>query len=328
MAYDDNVVEEIRKLTGIFFTGGDQERIESTYFDLHHHPTPVLSAIAEQYEKDLLVVAGSSAGTTIQQSTPMVSGGLSYQALVNGAYDHIDDENLDNLSYDKAGGFGFFSYGFLDTHFGTRGRQGRMIVLMMEFQDVSTFGVGIDEDTALVLSDDIGEIIGSSGVYFFDLSNIHTSNNGNVFAENILVHYLTEGDAFDFKILKPVIQREKSSLKGHEIYSTTFSTCEDLFNSPDNHSWHPEYEENWRFVTTDLFKSKVNTVYSYTWENSPTIRFDFTKTDDSEGFVLRGDTRDNDKVSYINLMLKYEEYGSDDESNAFDKNQITPTEIE
>ena len=127
-AEDPKVAEEIKKLTGIFFVGGDQENIVECFFrkggkGTGREKTIVFSAIESQYNSGSLVVSGSSAGTTIQQGANMVSGGESYNGLTTGVFDFIDDHNEDNVSYDVDGGFGFYPYGFLDTHFGTRGRQ-------------------------------------------------------------------------------------------------------------------------------------------------------------------------------------------------------------
>lgn len=52
----------------------------------------------------------------------MVTGGESYEGLVYGAYPFVDDKSPDNLSYNLKGGFGFFKYAYLDTHFSNRGR--------------------------------------------------------------------------------------------------------------------------------------------------------------------------------------------------------------
>jgi cyanophycinase len=60
----------------------------------------------------------------------MVTGGVSYNALLYGAYDTLDTKHPDDLSYEKSGGFGLFQLSYLDTHFGTRGREGRLIQLI------------------------------------------------------------------------------------------------------------------------------------------------------------------------------------------------------
>lgn len=82
---------------------------------------------------NFLTIGGTSAGTTILESAPMVTGGESYDALRYGANDYSDSNYPDDLSYLKEGGFGFFNYScYLDSHFGSRGRQGRMIALLYD----------------------------------------------------------------------------------------------------------------------------------------------------------------------------------------------------
>lgn len=85
----------------------------------------------------------------------MITGGESYQALLYGAFNKIDDNHPDYLSYYPGGGFGFFKYGYLDTHFATRGRQGRLIRLISDlYNNVDIpYGYGVDENTALAVID-------------------------------------------------------------------------------------------------------------------------------------------------------------------------------
>ena len=52
----------------------------------------------------------------------MVTAGESFDGIVYGAHDYIDSKHPYDLSYDKNGGFGFFTQAYLDSHYGTRGR--------------------------------------------------------------------------------------------------------------------------------------------------------------------------------------------------------------
>lgn len=80
-----DVVAHIRTLTGFFFTGGDQSRlIYSLYNNDEKEPSPVLRAIRETLFSSGGVVAGTSAGTDCMTSAAMISGGYSYNGLVNG----------------------------------------------------------------------------------------------------------------------------------------------------------------------------------------------------------------------------------------------------
>lgn len=150
------VVEHIKTLTGFFFTGGDQLRIiYSLYNSDELIPSPVLVAIKETLLSTGGVVAGTSAGTDVQTSYTMITGGVSYYGLVNGTevfWRSREDSNDDVLTaYGPGertclyllyllylpyciclGGIGLFSYGFIDTHFANRGRQGRMIQMMID----------------------------------------------------------------------------------------------------------------------------------------------------------------------------------------------------
>ena len=80
-----DVVAHIKTLTGFFFTGGDQTRIiYSLYNSDEKIPSPVLLAIRETLLATGGVVAGTSAGTDCLTSYTMITGGASYNGLVNG----------------------------------------------------------------------------------------------------------------------------------------------------------------------------------------------------------------------------------------------------
>lgn len=152
-----DVVAHIKTLTGFFFTGGDQTRITFSLFNNDEkQPSPVLIAIRETLLSTGGVVAGTSAGTDCMTSSTMITGGASYSGLVNGtklfwrsieyqdadilsAYgpgDHVVNifigSNLLRCVLSHTGGIGLFPHGFVDTHFANRGRQGRMIQMMID----------------------------------------------------------------------------------------------------------------------------------------------------------------------------------------------------
>jgi cyanophycinase len=93
----------------------------------------------------------------------MVTGGESYFGLRYGVQDTLDSKG-DKVSYYAKGGFGFFKFGmFLDTHFSCRGRDGRMIALLRDLSGKYKIqkGVGMDENTALVVEGSTGLILGA-----------------------------------------------------------------------------------------------------------------------------------------------------------------------
>jgi len=186
------VAREVGRSTGVFFGGGDQTDYVRTLMDCRAaaaeayrtcRRTRVLRAVESVLRKDG-VVAGVSAGTTIQQGADMVTGGESYEAWRHGAEPgYFDDNRLGYLPY---GGFGFYRYGLLDSHFGTWGRQARMIKLAQETGHRQV--VGIDETTALVVdrATGTGEGIGRNGVSVLDVDQ-----SGATWS------YLTRGDRVD-----------------------------------------------------------------------------------------------------------------------------------
>jgi cyanophycinase len=70
-------------------------------------------------------------------------------------------------------------------------------------------GIGIDEDTALVLQDDRFEVIGSGCVYIVDGAGVTHSNIARARPERALsmydirLHVLSSGDTFDLAKRRP-----------------------------------------------------------------------------------------------------------------------------
>ncbi|HSF37653.1 MAG TPA: cyanophycinase [Nocardioides sp.] len=187
------VADAVRTSTGVFFGGGDQTdyvrtlmrcrpAIDEAYRSCRD--TRVLGAVASVLRADG-VVAGVSAGTTIQQGADMVTGGESYEAWRDGAAPGYFDDTT-TLGYLPHGGFGFFRQGLLDSHFGTWGRQARMVRLARDTGHGQV--VGVDETTALVVdrASSTGEVIGRNGVSVMRIEPETTSWS-----------YLTRGDRVD-----------------------------------------------------------------------------------------------------------------------------------
>lgn len=187
------VADAVRSSTGVFFGGGDQTdyvrslmRCRPAADEAYRscRDTRVLSAVASVLRADG-VVAGVSAGTTIQQGADMVTGGESYEGWRDGAAPGYFDD-VTRLGYLPHGGFGFFRQGLLDSHFGTWGRQARMIRLARDTGHRQV--VGVDETTALVVdrASGTGEVIGRNGVSVL-----------RVGATTATWSYLTRGDRVD-----------------------------------------------------------------------------------------------------------------------------------
>jgi len=177
--------------TGVFFSGGDQLRITSQIGD-----TPLEARIREVYERGG-VVAGTSAGASVMCETMLVSGSSreSYR---------IGDLQM-------APGLGFVRGVIIDQHFAERGRIGRLLGAVA--QNPRVLGIGIDEDTAIVLDDTRFRVIGSGAVYVVDGAGITHSNIAEARRDDPLslydvrLHVLSAGDAFDLERREPTVAR-------------------------------------------------------------------------------------------------------------------------
>jgi cyanophycinase len=175
--------------SGVFFTGGDQLKITSQIGD-----TPVYSRVQEIYEQGG-VIAGTSAGASAMSETMMVTnnGDASYR---------IKSALL------MAPGLGLARDMLIDQHFAERGRMGRLIGAVS--QNPRVLGIGIDEDTAMIVERDHDiRVLGAGAVYVVDASKTTYSNIGEEQSDrtlssfNLIVHMLSQGDRFDIATRTP-----------------------------------------------------------------------------------------------------------------------------
>jgi cyanophycinase len=179
----------VKDATAIFFTGGDQLKITSELGG-----TIIQDRIAEIY-KNGGVIAGTSAGASVMGETMMISG-------------NSDASFRIGSSLKMAPGLGFATNMMIDQHFAERGRIGRLIGATAH--NPKYLGIGIDENTAIVLQDRFRfDVIGTGAVYVLDA---HEANGCNVSeAEmdaalsifNVKLHLLSKGNYFDIVLKKP-----------------------------------------------------------------------------------------------------------------------------
>lgn len=182
-AFAANSIKAIENASLIFFTGGDQLRITSLIGG-----TPLYSKIQELYENGCTFV-GTSAGASIMSDTMIITG--------------PNDESPKKCTLKMAPGLGFIKGVIIDQHFAQRGRIGRLLVGIAE--NPQSLGIGIDEDTAIIVKDN-GQfvVMGSGAVYVIDGSDITYSNVSEQYPDDILsifnvkVHVLKQGNRFNF----------------------------------------------------------------------------------------------------------------------------------
>jgi cyanophycinase len=186
--------------TGVFFSGGDQLRISSQLGD-----TPVEHRVREIHEAGG-VIAGTSAGASVMSDTMLVKGSSQETH-------RIGDLHL-------AAGLGLVRDVIIDQHFAERGRIGRLLGAVA--QNPRELGIGIDEDTAIIVRGHQFEVIGSGGVYVVDGGGVTHSNIAEAKADRTLsihdvrLHVLCQGDRFDLNDRRPSIPGTQAASKAAE----------------------------------------------------------------------------------------------------------------
>lgn len=187
-AVDAEKVKLLDGVNAVFFSGGDQLRITSQIAD-----TPISERVHEIFAGGG-VIAGTSAGASVMSETMLVRG-------PNAASFRMGDLGM-------APGLGLLPNVIIDQHFAERGRIGRLIGAVS--QNPRVLGIGIDEDTAIVVEGHKFKVIGSGAVYLVDASGVSHSNIAEAAAEQALsiydlkLHVLSSGDGFDLEARRPV----------------------------------------------------------------------------------------------------------------------------
>lgn len=178
----------------LFFTGGDQMRITSQIGD-----TPIFQRIQQIYDEGG-VIAGTSAGASVMSETMLVVGGDEESHVIGG-------------SVRMAPGLGLIDGVIIDQHFMERGRVGRLLGAVA--QNPKNLGVGIDEQTAIVVERGNGfYVLGSGAVYVIDGAEVTYSNiaeedlKKTLSIYDVKMHMLSQGDRFD------LIKRAPRRMKG------------------------------------------------------------------------------------------------------------------
>jgi cyanophycinase len=185
--------------TGIFMTGGNQLRLSSTIGG---------TALAQQVvrrHREGAVIAGTSAGASAM-STHMVafgaSGSTPKQRMVQ-----------------MAAGLGILPGVIVDQHFEARNRLGRLLAIIAS--NPSLLGIGVDEDTAGVVSPDgVMEVIGRRSVTILDGAESETDAwevkaHKPVMISGVVLHSLPSGYRFDLerreRVAAPMLRALESS---------------------------------------------------------------------------------------------------------------------
>jgi cyanophycinase len=119
-------------------------------------------------------------------------------------------EQAPSTSVRTGPGLGFVSGLVVDMHFAERGRIARLLSLVAMFPH--ELGLGIDEDTAVVVRGSRFEVIGAGTVTVVDAGRatsvrVPASGAGPIALTGATVHVLPSGYAFELATREPVITR-------------------------------------------------------------------------------------------------------------------------
>lgn len=168
----------------VFFSGGDQVKLVEEL-----NGTQLLQTIKDRFFAGDLCIAGTSAGAAAA-SNPMIYDG--------------DYRGFEKGSVNSGEGFGLIPEATVDTHFMNRERIPRLTQYLSA--NHSTKGIGLDEDTAIVVSPDLNcEVIGSGMVTLINNESV-TYSNFNSIAEkekfsisDLRFGFLSAGEVFSLK---------------------------------------------------------------------------------------------------------------------------------
>jgi cyanophycinase len=184
-ANDAAVEPVLRAATGVFFTGGDQERISAVLGG-----TATDSLLQTLVAAGDVVLAGTSAGAAVMSGTMIVEG---------------EGPGVSRRSVRTGPGLEFLPGVLIDQHFAERGRVNRLLSAVALYPH--ELGLGIDEDTAILTDGDCFEVLGSGAVTVVDAgaaTDIRVPAEGPITLAGARIHVLPAGRIFHLTGRRPV----------------------------------------------------------------------------------------------------------------------------
>lgn len=174
VANSEEFVEPIRRASAVWFGGGRQWRLVDAYG----------GTLAEKEIRAVLdrggVIGGSSAGATIQGSF-LARGDTGTNTIMMG--DHQE-------------GFGYLANSAIDQHLLVRNRQHDLVEVIRKYP--SLLGIGLDENTAIVVRGDEFEVMGESFVAIYDYNLWEENPSGELkLPSRGMFFLLREGDTYN-----------------------------------------------------------------------------------------------------------------------------------
>ncbi|MFQ5603373.1 MAG: cyanophycinase [bacterium] len=188
VADTEEFVKPLTTARGVWFAGGRQWRLADAYLN-----TKVHEALWDLLERGG-VIGGTSAGATIQGSF-LARGDTKTNTVMMG---------------DHEKGLGFLKMTAVDQHLLKRNRQFDLIEIIQAHPEL--LGIGLDEDTAIVVQRDQFEVIGQSYVAIYDHNRMLDSGGRFYFLAPGDRFDLTTREAFRMSRTRQPLQRVKSQV--------------------------------------------------------------------------------------------------------------------
>jgi cyanophycinase len=182
-ANDESAAAALDGATGVFMTGGNQSKLTSVIAGT------VLGRKLVELNRSGIVVGGTSAGASA----------ISSHMVAFGSSGDVPKQRMGQMS----AGLGLLHGVVIDQHFGKRNRIGRLLSFVAH--SPTLLGIGLDEDTAVVVgSDDIIDVLGSGAVLIIDGSHLETNafrakRYDPMMVSGAILHSLPEGSRFDLR---------------------------------------------------------------------------------------------------------------------------------
>jgi len=190
-ANDSRALDDVKDATGVFFTGGDQDRIYKLIKD-----TEIDALLHQRYNEPDFVIGGTSAG----------AHAMSNMMIVEGSSNGNPRYGISKLDP----GLGFLQGVIIDSHFDQRGRLGRLLSALA--LQPHMWGLGLDENTAVVVKDNQFIVIGENAVNIVDVSqtshiNLQRLRRGEGLALwGVKLDILPHGYGFDIENQMPILE--------------------------------------------------------------------------------------------------------------------------
>jgi cyanophycinase len=180
-ASEPNVVSQLAQADGIFISGGDQNRLMQCLWE-----SPAAQAMHRAFHLNGCCIAGTSAGAAV----------MSRHMLAEGAPTPSPEKDVVITDI----GMSFLPNAIVDQHFSQRHRLSRLLSALAQRPDL--LGVGIDEDTALIIEPNQSiEVVGRGTVTLVDprrmRSNFDSAEDGDKLEMlGIQLHLLPAGSRY------------------------------------------------------------------------------------------------------------------------------------